>query len=142
MSDKRVDKGLKKIEVASDFSDGSDDALAQAVAIAKTAGAAIEIVHILDFTLLEFPMGLGSYDGEDGGYAGFASQQLASRAEGVRAAGVPCETRMLEGGPAIEIVRRAAATGADLIVIGTHGRTGLTHAIMGSVAEHVIRHAP
>jgi len=48
---------------------------------------------------------------------------------------------MPEGHPQKEIVQTAAAWGADLIVLGTHGRTGLLHLLMGSVSEHVMRHS-
>jgi nucleotide-binding universal stress UspA family protein len=101
----------------------------------------VEIVHVLDFTRLEFPMGLEQAGSEQGGYTGFAASALAERAERLRAAGIACQTRLLEGGPALEIVRRAQETGADLIVVGTHGRTGIAHAVLGSVAERVVRHS-
>ena len=51
------------------------------------------------------------------------------------------DRRMEEGDPASMIVRVATETGADLIVMGTHGRTGLRHLLMGSVAEYVVRKA-
>jgi nucleotide-binding universal stress UspA family protein len=53
-----------------------------------------------------------------------------------------CESAVLVGRPDNEIVARAAATGADLIVMGTHGRSGLAHALLGSIAERVVQHAP
>jgi nucleotide-binding universal stress UspA family protein len=55
---------------------------------------------------------------------------------------VTLERRMLEGDPAEMIAEAAADANADLIVMGTHGRTGLTRLVMGSVAEEVLRHAP
>jgi universal stress protein A len=60
----------------------------------------------------------------------------------VRAAGVSCESATLVGRADQEIVERARATSADLIVMGTHGRSGLTHAILGSNAARVVQHAP
>jgi universal stress protein A len=60
----------------------------------------------------------------------------------VREAGIPCETAMLIGSAVQEIVKRAKDTSADLIVMGTHGRSGLAHALLGSNAERVIQHAP
>ena len=48
---------------------------------------------------------------------------------------------MPEGSPTKDIIKTAEAWGADLIVMGTHGRTGLLHLLVGSVAEHVIRHS-
>jgi nucleotide-binding universal stress UspA family protein len=55
---------------------------------------------------------------------------------------VPCEHHILIGPPAAEIVRFARQERVDLIVMNTHGRKGLTHLLMGSVAEAVVRHAP
>jgi nucleotide-binding universal stress UspA family protein len=52
------------------------------------------------------------------------------------------DTRVAQGVPCDRIVHMAKDDGFDLIVIGTHGRTGLTHALLGSVAEKVVRHAP
>jgi nucleotide-binding universal stress UspA family protein len=55
---------------------------------------------------------------------------------------IPVEHRLAEGDPAAMIVRTAHETGCGLIVMGTHGRTGLDRLVMGSVAEQVIRKAP
>jgi universal stress protein A len=66
---------------------------------------------------------------------------LADRAARVRADGLPCTTKIVEGSPVAEITRRGNAIDADLIVVGTHGRTGLAHAMLGSVAERVVRRA-
>ena len=55
---------------------------------------------------------------------------------------VPCTHRLTMGNPAGEIVRIAAEVGAEMIVLGTHGRTGMSRLLMGSVAEAVVRRAP
>jgi universal stress protein A len=54
---------------------------------------------------------------------------------------VPATTEVRDGAPGSEIVKAAVDYGADLIVMATHGRSGLPHLVLGSVAEHVIRHA-
>ena len=54
---------------------------------------------------------------------------------------VPCESFLTRGIPDVEIVDQSRARGADLIVMGTRGRTGLAHLVLGSTAERVIRHA-
>jgi nucleotide-binding universal stress UspA family protein len=56
--------------------------------------------------------------------------------------GITFEHRLVMGDPATEIVRVAEEEKAELIVLGTHGRTGLSRILMGSVAEAVVRHAP
>ena len=55
---------------------------------------------------------------------------------------VPAETMVRTGVPTTEILKAAKSLPADLIVISTHGRTGLQHVLLGSVAEHIVRHAP
>jgi nucleotide-binding universal stress UspA family protein len=67
---------------------------------------------------------------------------LAAEEARVRAAGVACDSATLIGRPEAEIVARATETGAQLIVMGTHGRSGLAHALLGSVAERVVQHSP
>jgi len=65
--------------------------------------------------------------------------QLDAIAAGIK--GVAVDARLAEGEPAVVIVDLARETGADLIVIGSHGRSGLSRLLMGSVAEHVVRNA-
>ena len=60
----------------------------------------------------------------------------------LRDAGVPGETMIVHGVPFQTIIDTAKEQGVDLIIMGTHGRTGLTHVLMGSVAENVVRLAP
>jgi nucleotide-binding universal stress UspA family protein len=71
------------------------------------------------------------------------AQQLMQASLGrLRDAGLSGETVIVHGIPFQSIIDTAQDKGADLIVMGTHGRTGLTHALMGSVAEKVVRLAP
>lgn len=130
-----------RILVATDFSEGSDDALDAAIAQAKRLGARLELLHVIEIAE-QFPFGSSPLDLDfEALYAG-VGRELACRAERAIAAGVPCETRIAEGGAAIEIAERATEMGAALIVVGTHGRTGLARALLGSVAERVVRRAP
>ena len=71
----------------------------------------------------------------------YVDRELSRRADRAKAAGLPCQTRMLEGTTYEEIVREARDSASDLIVIGTHGRRGLAHAMLGSVAERVVQRA-
>lgn len=74
--------------------------------------------------------------------AGSAAERLAVMAESLRRPGLSVETRCSEGYPSEAIVEEARTVGADLIVMGTHGRTGLAHLLLGSNAERVVEHAP
>ena len=66
-------------------------------------------------------------------------EKLDSLVKGIAKPGVEISAGIAEGVPYIEIVRGAKALHADLLVIGTHGRTGLAHMMLGSVAERVVR---
>jgi nucleotide-binding universal stress UspA family protein len=124
----------KKILFPTDFSEASDAAFRHAVSLAHDTGATLVIAHVE-----EPPMPYGEavmslperYD-----------EELKQRLEAVVEPSVPCEHHLLIGDPAAEIVRLAEAEHVDLIVMGTHGRTGLSRLIMGSVAEAVVRRAP
>jgi len=132
----------KKILVPTDFSEGSDEALDRAIGLAKQAGATMELVHVLEFgDSGDLPFGLINYGGDPGAVVATVDRELARRADRATAEGLRCYTRMLEGSAHQEIVREARETNADLIVIGTHGRRGLAHLVLGSIAEQVVRHA-
>jgi nucleotide-binding universal stress UspA family protein len=71
-----------------------------------------------------------------------AEQQLGALAVQLREKGLPAETAVCEGYAATVIVEEAAARDVDLIVIGTHGLSGLKHLLLGSIAERVVQKAP
>jgi nucleotide-binding universal stress UspA family protein len=130
----------RTVLVATDFSDGSDEALTQAITLAKQMDATLDILHVVELGTEVFPYGL-SYFEDRGGLIAHLDRELSKRADVAAAAGVTARTRMREGSAAEEIVEHAREVGPDLIVVGTHGRTGLAHALVGSVAERVVRHA-
>ena len=121
-----------------DFSTASDAALAHAEALAKQSGAKLLIVHVE-----EPPLAYGG--GEL--YYGLpepSSERIQKMLDDVRPkdASVPFTHRLVMGDPAGEIVRIADEEHVDSIVLGTHGRTGFSRLLMGSVAEGVVRRAP
>ena len=126
------------ILVPTDFSTASDAALPQAEALAKQKSASLLILHVE-----EPPLAYGS--GEL--YYGLPdpnSERILKMLEDVRPTDqtVAFTHRLTMGDPAGEIVRIAAEEGVEMIVLGTHGRSGLTRMLMGSVAEAVVRRAP
>jgi glycine betaine transporter len=130
----------KKILVATDFSHGSDEALERAIEIGTPSRAEVEIIHVFELAE-EFPFGTTYFDADYGAlYAGIDAR-LSERADRVKAAGLPCTTKIIDGSAVAEITKRGRDIAADLIVVGTHGRTGLAHAVLGSVAERVVRRA-
>jgi universal stress protein A len=130
----------RKILTATDFSPGSDDAVARAVELAKQMHASLEILHVVELGTEPFPFGLLDVKNE-GDFFAYIERELTRRVETAQRAGVDCSFKSVDGKPAEEIVRRARDIGAELIVLGTHGRSGLAHALFGSVAEQVVRRA-
>jgi len=130
----------RKVLVATDFSEGRDEALERAIEGAKSDQAAIEILHVIELSE-EFPFGTVYFEADYGALYASVDLRLSQRADRVRAAGLPCTTKILEGNAVAEITRRGRDIDADLIVVGTHGRTGIAHAMLGSVAERVVRRA-
>jgi len=122
-----------------DFSEPGNAALHFASVLASEAGARLLIVHVEE-TLPEYPADI---DGFGMGVAESnrkrSADQLASIQPTIK--GVEFEQRILKGVPGREILRFAEKEKVDLIVMGTHGRRGLSRLLMGSVAEWVVRRA-
>ena len=127
--------------VPTDFSEASRQALPVAAELATQFGASITLAHVFPATLPAEWSHLGILF-EQKRLTAETREQLARFREQVLPATLPVETRVLEGGPANEIAKLAIDSAADLIIMATHGRTGLKHFWLGSTAEHVIRYAP
>src|SRR4051812_23317429 len=121
---------VTKILYPTDFSPYSNQAYFHAVGLAETYGASLTVVYV-------YTPGAKEAAGGDRRY-------WRSQLEQVRPANpdIAVHHALLEGDPAAEISRYAADVGIDVIVIGTHGRTGVDRLVMGSVAERVMREAP
>ncbi|HEU5060048.1 MAG TPA: universal stress protein [Kofleriaceae bacterium] len=136
---------IERILVPTDFSPHSAEATAWAAELAGRFGASITLVHVFQPVSMILPEGfvLKSADEIASLMSSLdaalvqARNQLASLAPRVS-----IDSVLLEGAPFAEIVRHARENGFDLIVLGTHGRSGLRHALLGSVAEKVVRKAP
>lgn len=124
---------VKKILYPTDFSSYSNQAYFHAVALAEYHGASLTIVFV-------HATGFGTPEIQGGDDRDYWRKQL----EQIRPVDprIPVHHVFLEGDPAKEIVRYAHDAWIDLIVMGTHGRTGLERMLMGSVAEKVMREAP
>lgn len=121
-----------------DFSPVSRAALAEAVSLAASLAAELLLLHVRQAATS--PGGVPFMPPARGAPAGASTELQEWAAEAQRSA--PTTATELGGEPAAEIVRFVAELGCDLIVMGTHGRTGLRHLALGSVAEAVIRAAP
>ncbi len=129
---------LKRIVYATDFSPLSEVALQYATALARDTGATLLITHVE-----EDPLAYGAGEGFVA-LPEWTSEAIRKRLEAVVPpdANVKYEHRLLLGNPAEMIVQLAEEEKADLVVLGTHGRSGLSRLLMGSVAEAVVREAP
>jgi len=130
---------ITRILVPSDFSESSDAALEYARMLADRFGASLHLVHVLHEPLLAEGLAAEAFMSEPpairAGLVDDARAHLSQRATGTSSADV------VFGNAATRIVESAARLGVDLIVMGSHGRTGLAHLLLGSVAEAVARTA-
>jgi universal stress protein A len=133
---------LKRILVPLDFSECANKALQYAIPFAGMCDASLHLLYVVQLSYTAGELGppealLVDADAQQG--AEDRLRELASQSVGKRAV---WETVVRTGLPADEIVRAAQDLNADLIIISTHGHTGLRHMLMGSVAEAVVRRAP
>ena len=137
-------RAIREVLHPTDFSPGAAPAFALAVEMAHRFEAQLTILHVS-----APPVYIGHFGD---GYGMSAEQQQELREdqernlEQLRAraleAGVRCTAVSIEGFPSEVIIAQAQARNTDLIVLGTHGRTGLGRLLLGSVAERVLRAAP
>ena len=131
------------ILVPIDFSPDADTALTQAMALALALDARLTLLHVIHMMPLTVgevpPFHLDAYMEE---LENDAQQQMQITLQRVHRAGLQGDSAIVHGVPFDTIVDMARDEKVDMIVMGTHGRTGLPHALMGSVAEKVVRLAP
>lgn len=125
------------VQHPTDFSERSAYALHLACALARDYGARLVALHVANTPTTIYGEGILRPDPES--FFREAKEQL--HALHVPDDNVRLERRFAEGDPVSEILNVAREIDADLIVMGTHGRTGLSRLLMGSVAEHVVRKA-
>jgi nucleotide-binding universal stress UspA family protein len=136
---------LRRILVPTDFSPSSAKALTYAAAFAEKFGAEVLLLHVVQDLAVFIPEAVLACPPPTPPVEQFikAARTALDRAiAGVEQRGFTIRPEVAEGTPYEEIVCLARERDVDLIVMGTHGRTGLAHALMGSVAEKVVRRAP
>ncbi|HVJ94100.1 MAG TPA: universal stress protein, partial [Labilithrix sp.] len=149
---KRSGKGLalrsrmpfpKNILVPTDFSDTATEALDYAIDIAEKFGARVTVLHTFEIPLVGLPDGALVPTADIAGrILNNAQQALDDTLEARQDRGVELKGVLKQGEPRETILAYAKDTGADLIVMGTHGRRGLAHLLLGSIAEYVVRTSP
>jgi nucleotide-binding universal stress UspA family protein len=129
---------IRKIIVPLDFSSSSESTIDYASIIAERFAATLILVHVIEslpysvtdtFQIVEHRRALET----------LAKSLLRNLSDDLRARNLVVKTRLVWGNPSGEILAKVRREKADLIVMGTHGRTGLPHMVMGSVAEKTVR---
>jgi nucleotide-binding universal stress UspA family protein len=134
---------VKRILVPTDFSDPSRDALDMAIEFARRFSAHLTLFHASELPTYVFPDAVMPVTPQVMAELQRSSRQELERlASEVRAAGVAVDFESVVGPTDAEICHAAGEKHIDLIIMGTHGRTGLRHALLGSIAEKVVRRAP
>ena len=136
---------IRTILVPTDFSDGAGRALNWARGLARAFGAEITLLHVADLAVAWLPVGgLGAVPAPPSSEFVERFNQTAQAAlDGTAAEIREVTQRLLRHGHPREIILQVAGeVGADMIVMGTHGRRGFSHLFLGSVAEHVVRQSP
>ena len=131
----------RRILVPTDFSEGARRALTLAIQFAKLLRAAIDLLHVQAMpTYIPVPTvpGATPLPPPTPEAAQGIQEDLGVLAAAVREPGVECQTKSVEGNAGDEIVDYAAKIGADMIVMGSHGRSGVRRLLLGSVAEKVL----
>lgn len=136
---------LKHIVVATDFSENSKEAVEYAADLAKTLGANLTVVHVVEdiletaASIPNFYAGLEGFDKQLIELKSKVNKELQKEAEKIGKQGVKVKGELLEGNPTVELIKYPQEHPCDLLVLGTHGRTGIPHLLIGSVAEKVVR---
>ena len=133
------------ILVPTDFSEPSDSALEYARVLAAKFGASLHLLHVVEGPLASGPFGTEVFVTQPAALERELFENAKAKLEHRRISamhpGQNAATEIVGGVTARAIVDYAVSRGMDLIVMGTHGRSGLPHLVMGSVAEKVVRHA-
>ena len=134
---------ITRILVPTDFSSSSQRAADYAGTLARSLGAAVHFIHVLDVSqapeMAWAPAREAAAMYEQRSQEGLTT--LAALTAAFERRYVPATSEVRTGALPSQIVQAAIDNGADLIVMTTHGRSGLSHLVLGSVAEYVIRHA-
>jgi nucleotide-binding universal stress UspA family protein len=134
---------IQRILVPLDFSDQAATVLEWAAHLAEQHQSRLVLLHAYHLPV-EFQQLEGAYLPPDfwSNVKAEAEQSLRGYAQDLEGRGLQVETLVREGYPASVIVDEAEGQGVDLVVIGTHGHSGLKHMLLGSIAERVVQKAP
>ena len=135
---------IKKVLVPIDFSDYSKSSLRYAVNFAKQFNAEIYLIYVLEPVIYppDFSMGQIAIPSVNAEWDERAREELENLAKTEIPEGVSVKIILKNGKPFLEIIDTASEENIDLIIIATHGHSGVEHILFGSTAEKVVRKAP
>ncbi|MGE3312762.1 MAG: universal stress protein [Limisphaerales bacterium] len=133
---------IRRILVPVDFSANARKAITYATAFARQFGATLTFLHVVQVNYAYGEFGAIDFSALEREMRAGADKELAALVASATGAGLQADSIVREGSPPKIIADVARELGSDLLVISTHGYTGLRHVLMGSIAEHVVRYAP
>ena len=139
-----MEPDIKKVLVPIDFSDYSKSSLRYAVNFAKRFNAEIYLIYVVEPVIYppDFSMGQIAIPSVNAEWDERAREELNKLAKTEIPEGVNVKTILKNGKPFLEIIDTATEEDIDLIIIATHGHSGVEHILFGSTAEKVVRKAP
>ena len=131
---------MRRILVPTDFSNCSEHALHYAANLARKLGARVVLLHVIEPIIAGDIYGFAEISDLNAELKRSATRRIARNVARLEKRGIRSRG-LIDSGPAAPAILEHAGKSADLIVLGTHGRTGFSHLFMGSVAEKVVRGA-
>ena len=136
---------VKRILCPVDFSESSDHACRYAVAFASSFNSELTLLHVVAPPIAALPgdhLVPDMMQADIEAIAEASRNRLAQQVGDFEQEGLDVQSKVVSGIPFLEVIRFSKEWDADLIIMGTHGRAGLQHLLIGSVAERVVRKAP
>ncbi len=140
MSKTHKEISIKTILVGTDFSSYSERALDYALNFAEKFAAKILLIHVIESFNYSVTDSM-TVVGHEQALSVTAAALLENQMKGFKDQSIKIRSHLTHGSPYHEIIKKAEEDGVDLIVLGTHGRSGMEHLLLGSVAERVVRTA-
>lgn len=132
---------FERILYPTDFSDSAENAAQYVISLAKKYGSKIHVLHVVEPFTYTSDFGI-DYSAQYREMEATGKRLIEEVVASIKKNNVDAEGAVLSGEPFVEIIRYARQENADLIVMATHGRKGLEHVLLGSVAEKVVRKSP
>ncbi|HBI23773.1 MAG TPA: universal stress protein [Nitrospiraceae bacterium] len=130
-----------KILFPTDFSESAENASRYALSLAKKYGSKVYVIHVIEPFTYTTEFGL-DFSAQLKEMEASARRLLDDIAASIKKTNLDVESVLITGEPFVEIIKYARKEQVDLIVMATHGRSGIEHMLMGSVAEKVVRKSP